>query len=397
LREIYEKFNTIDFACWLTETVKILPFTDSKKAEEEIDLQMIDLDSLSPAEMEKVMEMKMKADRMKEREKLMRENPEEFEKEAKRELENVQPVLKDVEDTIIGFGDAFLPVIFTFNLKTKTSSIKELPNTLRLKQGFLTHRLSTGDILLYQGEEKGSVAFDSLEIFSPKFWKSFTAPQRIKRVKDSTIVELKGDEKQLVYFIGGLKVSENFLVSNVCEVYDMRKKTWEVIASLKITRLGFTAFANDGDLFVIGGINNQGTIEDTIEKYDPVQNEWNIIEMRYVSTLYKGLAFPKKLEVLILGGMTKNHRLDHVYILRFFKQKKQDTCTFLKNVEYFKTCVQPRFHILGDKVWIESEEQEGKQKVWRAFDPETAQVGGKLDLDYESFFKYFRLNCIHIV
>jgi hypothetical protein len=374
-----------------------MPFTDSKKAEEEVDLEMIDLDSLSPAELEKVMEMKMKADRMKEREKRMKENPEEFEKEAKKELEHVEPVIKDLDDTVIGFGDAFLPVIFTFNLKTKKSEIKELPNNLRLKQGFSTHRLSTGDILLYQGEKDGTPAFDSLEIFGPKFWKSFTAPPRIKRVKDSTIVELKGDDKQLVYFIGGLKVSENFLVSNACEVYDMRKQTWEVIASLKVTRLGFTAFSNDGDLFVMGGINNQGTIEDTIEKYDPVLNEWNLLEMRYISPLYKGLAFSRKLEVLILGGMTKNHRLDQVYILRFFKQKKQDTCSFLKNVEYFKTCVQPRFHILGEKAWVEAEEQEGKLGVWRAFDPETALVGEKLEMDFEGFFKHFGLNCVNIV
>mmetsp|Transcript_6563 Transcript_6563/g.5899 ORF Transcript_6563/g.5899 Transcript_6563/m.5899 type:complete len:264 (+) Transcript_6563:570-1361(+) len=95
-----------------------------------------------------------------------------------------------------------------------------------------------------------------------------------------------------LYVLGGYNIEkpkengeENEIVLKHCERYDMTKGTWEKIADLNLPRALFSCIIYDGVLHVLGGYVGGQKRTRTIEKYDPEQNKWTLLNEKLPQSL----------------------------------------------------------------------------------------------------------------
>lgn len=69
-----------------------------------------------------------------------------------------------------------------------------------------------------------------------------------------------------------------------------------------------SAESTEHSIYVFGGFygGSDTEINDTIEKYDPDENEWTVLALRLKSPLWACTAVPYDGHVAILGGKNKN-------------------------------------------------------------------------------------------
>lgn len=82
----------------------------------------------------------------------------------------------------------------------------------------------------------------------------------------------------LVYVIGG--EDDSMLLFDSAECYDPALNAWSTVASLNAPRVGFGACVVDNCIYVVGGLIGLwgGTeVAGTIEKYDPLENQWSVV------------------------------------------------------------------------------------------------------------------------
>ncbi len=116
--------------------------------------------------------------------------------------------------------------------------------------------------------------------------------------KEHALVRLGTD----IYVIGGYNgKSKTFL--RTCERFNMHDNRWLPIASLNTQRCAFAATSLNGEkLAVCGGYDGKKRL-DTIELYDPREEEWKLLETKLPLPLSNLAAFnPFRDRVVILGG-----------------------------------------------------------------------------------------------
>ncbi|MEQ2176600.1 hypothetical protein GOODEAATRI_029667 [Goodea atripinnis] len=63
----------------------------------------------------------------------------------------------------------------------------------------------------------------------------------------------------------------------MCPLYDTNRQKWIELQPMSVARLGHGVVAAEGFLFVMGGTDENKTVLDTGEKYDPDSNSWSPI------------------------------------------------------------------------------------------------------------------------
>jgi kelch-like protein 20 len=95
----------------------------------------------------------------------------------------------------------------------------------------------------------------------------------------------------LLYVIGGKVCHGDIdttqdLTDNLVLCYNPATDTWEELAPFLVPRLGCGVCSFNGNLYVIGGVNNISCeISNVVERYDPINDKWHtcksMIEKRH--------------------------------------------------------------------------------------------------------------------
>ena len=136
--------------------------------------------------------------------------------------------------------------------------------------------------LLYAvGGRNHNGILDVMEMYDPRT-KTWSIGPPMKETRRNMGVTTLGGK---LIVLGG--ENNNFTILKSVEMYDPKKEIWTTsssssssssgsvtISSMNTARQSFGACSLDGKLYVVGGINSQGTHLNTMEIFDPTTNEW---------------------------------------------------------------------------------------------------------------------------
>ncbi|XP_011186847.1 kelch-like protein diablo isoform X1 [Zeugodacus cucurbitae] len=160
-------------------------------------------------------------------------------------------------DSLDGGSD----VVYSYNLETKEWS--NMARLLDTREGLCVAQL---DDVIYAigGVSQRYEKLKSVERYDPSIGKwEDVPPMRTPRV-GATAVALHGK----IYVIGGSFKS----YQNSMECYDPQINRWRRCADMAETRTWLSATAHKGYIYVLGGMNIKYL--DTVERYDPVYDRW---------------------------------------------------------------------------------------------------------------------------
>nr|XP_039250743.1 kelch-like protein 12 [Styela clava] len=130
--------------------------------------------------------------------------------------------------------------------------------------GYYTSVVAAGGFIYCIGGFKEKNLSNAMK-FNPSDSTWTTLPSMPTARYGAAAVELDGK----IYVMGG---NNNGL--NVVECFDTVAETWTPVARLNNSRFYFKACVVGGKIFAVGGNNSKNTIE----KYDPAVNSWNVVE-----------------------------------------------------------------------------------------------------------------------
>ena len=109
-------------------------------------------------------------------------------------------------------------------------------------------------------------------------------------------------QDQKVYVWGGLYHED--VVLKKCEVYDVKKDRWESIKSMNLKRKNpSSTVTKSGLLYVFGGSIPTENERETIERYDPIKNSWEILPVKLNNFFDSQIIFKtSSTTILIVGG-----------------------------------------------------------------------------------------------
>jgi hypothetical protein len=383
LAEVVDSLGSLDYSAMLTVSSSLRPFHEVEdETYEEVDLSLIDMDSLSPDEITQLMEKKKKADMMKERQRKRREDPEANEKQEALLKGHVKKmILMSTEGLLFVFGDAATPFTGYIDIKNLKAFPMRVPNNFRLFSNIKVQRLLDKTCLLFEETPQKGFPKDEIIHFDPHFWTFNVLPARGKAIYDSTIIQLSGE---VVYFIGGKRKTDCPLLSNHVESFTFADQKWKLHASMLKTRLKFSCYSWNKAIYVIGGANTDNDIENSIERFDPLSNSWEILNLKFTTAIYGGFPIVRKNDVLILGGLNKTMVLDTVYSVCVLKDIPP-RISFVKNLPILKSLYNVDFIDLGFKavvVYTEGDSRTGPgRRVARYIDLDSIELGPELEID----------------
>jgi hypothetical protein len=378
-----DSLGSIDYAGMLTVSTLIKPFSQAEdETYEEVDLSLIDTNSMTPEEISQLMAKKRKADMMKERDLKRKENLEEANKQAALQKEGAKTeILKSKDGIIYVFGNETIPFTGYIDTIKKEYIPIRVPNQFKPYSDLKIHRLLDKTCLLLEETTKDRFPREDIIHFDPRYWTFEPLPRRTKRVFDSELVQL-GEDK--LYLVGGRRRTATPLLSNHVEVYSFADGRWRVLASMLKSRLKFACYAWEKAIYAVGGANTDNELESSIERYDVNANVWELLEFKFTTAVYNGLPVVRKNDVLILGGLTKTTPLDTVYSVCVLHDVPP-RCSFVKNLPILKSVTDARVIDLGTAyvlVYTERGREIGAgRRVARYLDLDTVDIGPELEVD----------------
>ncbi|GAW82138.1 kelch protein K13 [Plasmodium gonderi] len=122
-----------------------------------------------------------------------------------------------------------------------------------------------------------------------------------------------------IYCIGGYDGSS--IIPNV-EAYDHRMKAWVEVAPLNTPRSSCMCVAFDSKIYVIGGTNGERL--NSIEVYDEKMNKWEQFPYALLEARSSGAAFNYLNQIYVVGGIDNEHNiLDSVEQYQPFNKRWQ--------------------------------------------------------------------------
>lgn len=107
------------------------------------------------------------------------------------------------------------------------------------------------------------------------------------------------------YALGGRVYGQDHesILSN-CERFDSQKSIWEPIADMNIQRCTSSGFLYKGEIWVFGGYTGRFRRSRKIERYDEINNKWEIVPFKLYKGFENGNVIPSlhPNKVIILGG-----------------------------------------------------------------------------------------------
>ncbi|TTB70983.1 Actin-binding protein IPP [Bagarius yarrelli] len=93
--------------------------------------------------------------------------------------------------------------------------------------------------------------------------------------------------RKYLYAIGGWIGSE---IGKTMERYDPEENKWEVIENMPVPRYYFGCCELQGSIYVIGGISDEGVELRSAEVYDPISRRWRALPVMMTRRAYVGVA-----------------------------------------------------------------------------------------------------------
>lgn len=119
-------------------------------------------------------------------------------------------------------------------------------------------------------------------------------------VENPAVVSLGGR----IYAFGGSTAPFSGAVSNAA-VFDPTTSVWTPLANMPTARGGATAQVIDGEVYVVGGLADNGTSLNTVEIFDPVTGQWSAGPSLKTARDNAGSAVVDDL-LYVFGGRTRN-------------------------------------------------------------------------------------------
>ena len=321
----------VDGMCWVERTVVLEPVIQEEEEYEEVDLGAYDLDRMSEEAVFEVMEKKRRMNLIMEKRKKEQEGAV---KKKERGLKD-KPKMERPGDFLIGFGSELLPFIVRVNIQTGEAEFGRVTNEIKIGSGFHTVRLMGAKLLMWR-TGGGTGASLSYYIFDLKEWEARPLKSRRKQVVGSCFQQVEEDG---FYLVGGFRETSPNLASNAVEYYHIPTDSWTTCASLLITRKGLSTFSHKTMLYVVGGVNNDKEVEQSIERYDSESNTWNIISLKHVSKIYDGICGEVKGKLYYFGGKSKPGKpIDAVYEI----DPDLSACKFAANIPLLQSSISYR-------------------------------------------------------
>lgn len=155
--------------------------------------------------------------------------------------------------------------------------------------------LSSGEVLI-----TGGGFFNDVFLFSPKDCKIEVKASMKLIKKEHSSVYMNGK----VYAIGGYDGPKAKFLKE-CEVYDVSKDEWDMIAPMNVAKCAFAASKlSDHEIFVCGGFDGENRVN-SMEIYDSIKNTWTLLEDTLPARLSNSACCSiNDFEAVILGGGT---------------------------------------------------------------------------------------------
>jgi len=146
----------------------------------------------------------------------------------------------------------------------------------------------------------------------------------IARYNHATI----GNNKSL-YILAGQSFEQKTLKS--CYVFDLEKKTWLRIPSMRYERVNPHAFISSktGNLYVFGGTDSEGNEIPWVEKFDPQRCIWQLVynttkfNLRSKDVTVLGNLAGRSEEILLLVKESESHKNKYRFSLLAFDTEKE--------------------------------------------------------------------------
>lgn len=323
LASLLKQGISADLAAAITYPTTLEPFDDTEEEYEEVDLNQFDLDTMSEEAVQLLMEKKKRMNLIKEKRQKVLDSINQAGDELKQKVR-----LHDPSKHLILFGNVHYPFIAAFDLDTSALAYHPVPSGFELAASLSSRRLLQNKILLWRREVPHSRLL-SYYVFDIGQWRLSKLPPRSKRVFDSEVEQI--DETGF-YLVGGLRECPGRLASNAIECFQFATKKWATCGQMLVTRQKFSLFADRGLLFLLGGINNDGETESSMEFYDPATNACSPSPLKYICKIQEAASLNHRGKVLVFGGKSKpDKRTDAVYQL----DPTTGGCKFVSNITQF--------------------------------------------------------------
>ncbi|XP_067684477.1 kelch domain-containing protein 8A-like [Haliotis asinina] len=209
-------------------------------------------------------------------------------------------LVKDGKILVIGgMGKDTNPNDYFFELDIDSDPFKwrRLPGMPTARYASATFCM--GSDLFVIGGRQGKIPTDAFEVyhFETKKW------EKLPAVPSKRVFPMYVTDDTNIYSLGGLQQPPDLGFSDVCEVFNIEKKTWKVGTPMPTKRGDMAAGIVGGKVVCAGGLGNTGKPLQVVEAYDPASNTWT--EISNLPTTHCSCAcimFKNRLHVI--GGLS---------------------------------------------------------------------------------------------
>jgi len=327
LLALHRQGISADLSVAITYPTTLEPFDDDEELEE-VDLDQFDLENMSEEAVQAIMEKKKRMNLLKEkRQKILDSINQAGDATGRQKVK-----LADPSSHLILIGNQRFPFIAAFDLDKSYLAFHPVPTGFEVSATLSSRRLLQHKLLLWRQESPQSRLL-TYHLFDLSLWRFSRLPQRTKRVFDSEVAQV--DERGF-YLVGGFRDAPGRLASNCIEYFEFSSQKWTTCSQMLVTRQLFSLFAHQGQLFLLGGINNDGEVESSLESYNPGSNSCSPAALKFISRIHDAASLCLDGQVLVFGGKPKpDKRTDAVYRL----DPSTGGCRFLANIPQFASAV----------------------------------------------------------
>jgi len=272
-------------------------------------------------------------------------------------LSKFKTEITDYSDVALVFGDSNNPFILEIDLKNEKIISRPIPAPLVLynnQPGVRIKGTNPPQYFLVGGIQNSNEPVKRVFIYDPFANKAKrVANMNIKR-ELCTVIQ-KGD---MIYAIGGknyLEGEDNILSS--VERTNISGAKWSLIANLNIERCDAISFLVNDSIYVAGGSagapytyegqTSKNHIVNLIERYNEVQNVWEVLNFKVEISLEGALALQTNTnEIVVFGGVKPNEKGEGAIGSNEIKKY-----TFGNNDDLVETSLgkmsQPRMNVMG--------------------------------------------------
>ena len=219
-------------------------------------------------------------------------------------VDGVDDVGKDVLESIdsrssLFFGTDAYPIIYAIDADLEIMP-HAIPNNLHLRKFQGVTRISENKLQLSGGVNASNQRISKVSTIFDLITRKAQRVQDMNKRRYNYPISLLGN---FVYVFGGQnKEKEVLKVTKSCEKFDIETHQWSSVPDMNFERCESHCFIQNNEIYLACGYR-EAQRNSSIEKFNPIQNEWKIIDLVIEVGIGAGLAIPMNQFVYLCGGM----------------------------------------------------------------------------------------------